>query len=89
MGTPEGNEQYGWSKYSGGWYGYASHNKIHDEWTCQACGTTQPEDLKPFMFLHSHREYVRICAVCLHTAKRKKVKQYSVLIKIVRKTKLF
>lgn len=89
MGTPDGNQRYGWSKYSGGWYGYASHNHIKDEWACQACGEPQPESLKPFMFKIFPREYVRICATCLHVSKKKKIVKYTKLIRIVRKQRLF
>lgn len=89
MGTIEGNEKYGWTKWGGGWYGYASHNKIRDEWACQACGEKQPEELKPYMFKLFDREYVRICAICKHISKAKRIKTYHVLIRVVRKTTYF
>lgn len=76
----------GWSKYLGGWYGYANHTKIREEWACQACGERQPESIRPFMFKIFHREYVRICPLCLHISKAKKITVYTKLVRIVRKS---
>ena len=55
--------KYGWSKWGSNNNGLVDE-EITEEWNCQACGEMQTDELPPFMYEVSDREYIRICSVC-------------------------
>ena len=55
--------KYGWSKWGRNNNGLVDED-ITEEWNCQACGEMQTDELPPFMYEVSKREYIRICSVC-------------------------
>jgi hypothetical protein len=73
---------YGWTK----WYG-ANNNlfTITQEWTCQACGEKQTNELPSYLIRIKDSEYARICSICLHVALEKKINNIFRLMKIMRK----
>lgn len=77
--------KYGWSKWGGANYGLVQKN-LTNEWSCQACGQTQPDELTPYMFEFVEREYVRICSKCHHIRIKFDILplQFTVLIERVR-----
>ena len=73
---------YGWTK----WYG-ANNNLfvLTPEWTCQACGDRQTNELPSYLIRIKDQEYARICSVCLHIALKHKINNIFKLIKKVKK----
>lgn len=39
--------------------------KITDRWHCQSCGSSEPEQLTPYLYEIAPREYIRVCALCM------------------------
>ncbi len=77
--------KYGWSRYGGPNRGLVQED-LTEEWNCQACGETQTNQLPPYMYEFSPREFVRICSKCHYTRLQEAIEplQFDILIAIVR-----
>lgn len=78
-------QKYGWSKWGGANFGLVQKN-LTEEWSCQACGEKQTNELPPYMFEFVEREYVRICSKCHHIRITLEILplQFAILVECVR-----
>jgi hypothetical protein len=76
-------KMYGWSKYGGVSMGLVQEN-LTPEWYCQACNDKQTDDLPPYMFEFTPREFIRICSVCHFNRIKDNITVLSDLIDAVR-----
>lgn len=81
--------KFGWSKYGGARQGLV---KQGGNWFCQACGAEQPDSLPAYMMCvdnGEYREFIRLCAVCENIVKKKNIKNFRILKKIVKKPNMW
>lgn len=74
---------YGRSKYGGVNMGLVQEN-LTPEWYCQGCREKQTDDLPPYMFEFSPREFIRICSICHFTRLKENLLTLSDLLERVR-----
>lgn len=76
--------KYGWTKWGGPRHGLVKHR---GKWSCQICSREHPDSMPAYMFNVDNgdfREFIRVCAICHNTAKKKKIKKLQVLIRTIR-----
>ncbi len=76
--------RYTYSKYGGVGKGLVQENRAPD-WSCQACGQMQAEDLPSYMCRMVEREFARICSKCQAFKKSQSLKNVFEIIRAVRK----
>ena len=79
------NKMYGWSKYGGVNLGLVQEN-LTPEWSCQACGGVQTDDLPPYMFEFLPREFIRICSPCQYIRQKDQINTFDGLLGAVRRS---
>lgn len=76
-------KMYSWSKWGGVNYGLVQKTKTAD-WTCQACGQKQTDQLPSYMFEFLPDEFIRICSHCQYVKNTREIDSLSALLDLVR-----
>lgn len=77
------NLRRSWSKYGGINIGLSKSEGV---WYCQICKEEQPEEIEPYLFPMTDREFLRICSKCEHKKIKNNIITYESLVIITRKS---